>query len=159
MNNQPYPTFFENEPLSAHPRHFPLTGTAKPRFARGTFSYFKNQWILHPDFRNCTPIALRALPSVEGSSAMRNKKIQIWFVLNLWKDKPDAFPDGQVKTFRAGMYWYYQKWFKCVSYFTPHYHYLPIPAFSQQKKAGFLRSLFVKRLRFWVFLWMLCLFL
>ena len=23
-------------------------------FARGTFSYFKNQWILHPDFRNCT---------------------------------------------------------------------------------------------------------
>ena len=41
--NQPYPTFFENEPLSAHPRHFPLTGTAKPRFARGTFSYFKNQ--------------------------------------------------------------------------------------------------------------------
>ena len=23
-------------------------------FARRTFSYFKNQWILHPDFRNCT---------------------------------------------------------------------------------------------------------
>ena len=23
-------------------------------FARGTFSYFKNQLILHPDFRNCT---------------------------------------------------------------------------------------------------------
>ena len=23
-------------------------------FARGTFSYFKIQWILHPDFRNCT---------------------------------------------------------------------------------------------------------
>ena len=26
--NQPDPTLLENEPLSAHPRHFPLTGTA-----------------------------------------------------------------------------------------------------------------------------------
>jgi hypothetical protein len=26
--NQPDPTLLENEPLSAHARHFPLTGTA-----------------------------------------------------------------------------------------------------------------------------------
>mgnify|MGYP007051556303 CR=1 FL=1 len=78
-------------------------------FARGTFSYFKNQWILHPDFRNCTPIALRALPSVGGSSAMRNKKIQIWFVLNLWKDKPGAFPAGAGRSPSFRCWWIVSK--------------------------------------------------
>ena len=39
-------------------------------------------------FRNCTPFALRALPSVGGSSAMRNEKNQIYFVLNLYRHLP-----------------------------------------------------------------------
>ena len=56
--------------------------TLLPRFARRNATH-------PPDlFRNCTPFALRALPSVGGSSAMRNKKDQIYFVLNLYRHLP-----------------------------------------------------------------------
>ena len=56
--------------------------TLFPRFARRNATH-------PPDlFRNCTPFALRALPSVGGSSAMRNEKDQIYFVLNLYRHLP-----------------------------------------------------------------------
>ena len=56
--------------------------TLLPRFARRNATH-------PPDlFRNCTPFALRALPSVGGSSAMRNEKNQIYFVLNLYRHLP-----------------------------------------------------------------------
>ena len=62
-----------NEPPQSAPPPAPPTGRAPTPWA-----------MMLRLFRNCTPFALRALPSVGGSPAMRNEKYPIWFVLNLY---------------------------------------------------------------------------
>ena len=62
-----------NEPPQSAPLPAPPTGRAPTPWA-----------MMLRLFRNCTPFALRALPSVGGSPAMRNEKYPIWFVLNLY---------------------------------------------------------------------------